>query len=120
MNVLQKAPNIVVACVTTIILATIAGVVLLTITGHSTTDFSYLIGNILSGLGVLGSGGAFLYASASARSAHNVEEQTNGTMDERISNGIQRALLAHDIEVHGVSPSVPPPLNTPGGIGGTE
>jgi hypothetical protein len=99
--------------VTILIGLAIACVTILVVTGHNTSELDNLITNILAGLSVLGGGGAFLYASASAKSAHNVEEQTNGTLDTKISSAIKSALLEHDAEVHGVNPTVPPPLNAP-------
>lgn len=115
MNVLQKAPNVVVVCVTVLVGLAIAGEIVLAATGKPATDFTQLINNILTGLSVVGGGGALLYAGASARSAHNTEQQLNGSLDKRISDAIQTALSAHDAEVHGVSPSVPPPLNASDG-----
>lgn len=109
MTVLQKAPNIVVACATILIVTAISGVVVLVALGKNPGEVEHLIGVIMQGIAVLAGSGAFIYAGAAARSASNAEGQLNGNLDKKIQESIKTALIAHDAEVHGTAPTVPPP-----------
>lgn len=119
---LQKASNVVVVCVTVLILAAIAGAIFLIYKGKGTSDFTGVITTLMSALSLLGVGGTWLYSAAGAKSSHNAEQQTNGSLDARITTAISTALMTHDTLVHGVVPQIPPPLlatPTPDGTDGT-
>lgn len=107
---LQKAPNVVIVCLTAVIIAAIGVTGWLVTTGHSASEVKDILGTVLGGLSTVAAGGAWLYASASAKSGDNVEKQLNGNLDARMAVMLQKALLTHDIEVHGANPTVPPPL----------
>lgn len=110
MNVLQKAPNIVVVCATIIVCVALGGVVILIALGRNTNNLTAVIDTLLQGAGVLVGSGAFLYAGAAARSSSNAEGQLNGALDKKIQNALHTALMAHDVEVHGAQPTVPSPV----------
>jgi hypothetical protein len=110
MSVLQKAPNVVVACATIIASLSIVCVALLIALGKDPTEIQHILGTLLNGVAALAGGGAFIYAAASARSSDNVEKQLNGPLNDKLHQTIHAALLAHDIEVHGAAPTVPPPI----------
>lgn len=101
---LKNASNFVVACVTLIFVAAIAGGVILIVDGKET------LSTIVSGIAALASALSLLYASAGANSAHNADEQTNGKLKDAMNVAIQTALMTHDTMVHGVVPQLPPPL----------
>lgn len=92
MGVFSKAPNIVVVCVTILIGLAITGVVVLLAIGRSADELTHIINVVFQGLGVLAGSGAFLYASASAKSGHNVEKKLNGELDARIENAIEEKM----------------------------
>lgn len=108
MDVLGKAPNLVVVCATVLIGLAIAGVILLIALGRSTEEFAHIVQVVLTGLGVVSGTGAWLYAGASAKSGHNVEERLNGQLDGRIAEAVQIALLKHDAVLKGGSDGTSP------------
>lgn len=109
MTVLQKAPNVVVVCATVLVGVTIVCVAALIALGKNPGQVETIVATLLQGAGVLVGSGAFLYAGAAARSSSNAESQLNGALDAKIRTAITETLLAHDIEVHGAAPTVPPP-----------
>ena len=100
MSVLQKAPNVIVVCVTVIVLAVILGSTALIITNHDPSQLQKIIPTILSGLATLAGAGAWLYAGASAQSGTNVERQMNGTLDKKIGDAVTSAMTAHALTSH--------------------
>jgi len=92
MNVLTKAPNLVVACVTIVLVAVIVAVTVLSVSHANTQDLFRLISMVFSGAGLLTGTGAFLYSSAAAKSGSTTEQRLNGELDARIQNAILVAL----------------------------
>lgn len=95
MGVLQKAPNVIVVCVTLIVISVILGSTILIATNHDPSQLQKILPTILSGLAALSGAGAWLYAGASATSGNNVEKQMNGTLDAKITNAVATAMTAH-------------------------
>jgi hypothetical protein len=85
---------------------TLACITVLILAGRNPSEIEHVVGIILAGLGALAGGGAWLYAAAGSASSSTVEDHLNGDFDRRIKD----ILMAHDIEVHGAHPTVPPPV----------
>lgn len=100
MNVLQKAPNVIVVCVTLIIVSVIVASTVLIVTNHDPSQIQKILPTVLSGLAALSGAGAFLYAGASAQSGNNVEKQLNGTLDKKIGDAVTAAISAHAQAAH--------------------
>lgn len=100
MNVLSKAPNVIVVCVTLILMAVIVGSTVLIATNHDPSQLQKILPTVLSGLAALSGAGAWLYAGASAQSGTNVEKQLNGTLDKKIGDAVTTALQAHSLTSH--------------------
>ena len=64
--------------------AVVAGFVVITVTGQSTTDFSAFVGRMLNAVSALGSIGAFTFAADAARKSGRAVQQTNGSLDARM------------------------------------
>jgi Kef-type K+ transport system membrane component KefB len=78
----KNVPGIVWVCATVTIVAIIGSFVILGVTGADATEFRSFLNTIMNAATVLLSGGAFVFAGASAK-------QTNGVLDDKI-----RAALA--------------------------
>lgn len=97
MSVLERAPNIVVVCATILIGLAISGIVVLIALGRSTEEFTHIVTVVLNGLAVFSGAGALLYAGASAKTGHVVEQKLNGELDARIIKAVGDAMLQHDV-----------------------
>ena len=113
MNVLQKAPNVIVACVTVIIVSVIVGSTVLIATNHDPSQLQKILPTVLSGLAALSGAGAWLYAGASAQSGTNVEKQMNGTLDKKIGDAVTSAMTAHSLTSHQPVTVVTPVMTQP-------
>lgn len=113
MNVLQKAPNVIVVCVTLIILAVIIGSTVLIATNHDPSQIQKVLPTVLSGLAALSGAGAWLYAGASAKSGENVEKQMNGTLDAKIADAVTAAIGAHAQVAHQPVTVITPVIGQP-------
>lgn len=109
---LQKAPNIIVVCVTGVILAVIASITILIVTNHDPSSVEKLLPTVLSGLAALAGAGSWLYAASSAKSGDNVEKQMNGTLDAKIAGAITTAMDAHARASHQAVTVVTPVVTT--------
>lgn len=113
MSVLQKAPNVIIVCVTLIIVSVIIGTTLLIATNHDPSQLQKILPTVLSGLAALSGAGAWLYAGASAQSGTNVEKQMNGSLDKKIGDAITTALSAHAQTSHQAVTVVTPVVSQP-------
>lgn len=100
MNVLSKAPNVIVVCVTLVIVSVIIGTTILIATNHDPSQLQKILPTVLSGLAAVSGAGAWLYAGASAQSGTNVEKQMNGTLDKKIGDAVSAAISAHAQAAH--------------------
>lgn len=118
MSVLSKAPNVIVVCVTLIIVSVIVASTVLIVTNHDPSQIQKILPTVLSGLAALSGAGAFLYAGASAQSGSNVEKQMNGTLDKKIGDAVSSAISAHAQAAHQPVTVVTasPPIVTPSNV----
>jgi hypothetical protein len=112
-NVLQKAPNVIVVCVTVIVVSVIVGTTVLIATNHDPSQLQKILPTILSGLATLTGAGAWLYAGASAKSGDNVEKQMNGTLNTKIAQAISVAMYEHANASHQPVTIVTPVVTQP-------
>lgn len=93
---MSKASNTVLAvCGTTLGVAVIGAFTYLSHSGGDTADLRSLINMVLNVAAVVLSGGAFATASASATSAKNAEEQTNGKLTTTVQSAIATEVAKH-------------------------
>lgn len=103
-NVVQKAPNGVIAlCVTSVVLALIGAFTALAYAGKDTQQLAYLLNALMSSLGFLTGTGAFLYAGAAAKSSAQTEENTNGELTRRIHAAVANAMREAQEEERGTT-----------------
>jgi preprotein translocase subunit SecD len=85
-DTVTKAPNwVLVVCGTLVALAIIAAITLLSATGSSSDDLIRLVNTAMNFLGILLGGGAWVTASAAAKSASAVEDKVNGVDPKDVS-----------------------------------
>lgn len=76
------------------VVAIFAAYVVTPLTGADGTELRSLINQILNVGTLLAVGGGAVYSGAAARNSEKAAEQTNGTLDARITEGVARALDA--------------------------
>lgn len=76
------------------VVAVLGAFVVLGVTGADTSELRWVVLAILNAGGGLASVGGIVYSGSAARSAHQAAEQTNGALDDRIADGVLKALAA--------------------------
>lgn len=94
-EVMRNVPNALFYTVGACFIAIIAAFVVLAWNGSSTADLRAFLNTILNIASVLLGGGSLVFAGAAAKSAGRAEQQTNGALDDRIAEGVSRALTRH-------------------------
>lgn len=95
-DLVKNAPNALVFAVTAVFVTIVAAFVVLAVTGSSSEEFRSFLNTVLSLATVILSGGAAVAAGSAAKSSANTETQTNGVMDQRIADGVKKALAEHE------------------------
>jgi hypothetical protein len=89
MNWVKKAPTAVlvasIAAVAVVVLAFLAGFVVLTLNGQDTSEYRGLVNLAMNAVAVLLGAIAAVGSTSAAKSASNAEEQSNGTLTARDS-----------------------------------
>lgn len=94
-DVVKNAPNALIWAVTVVFVAVLASFVILSVTGSNSDDLRSIINTIMNVAAVVLTGGGAVLAGSAARSAKNTEEQTNGSLDKRIADGVAAGLAVH-------------------------
>lgn len=74
------------------VLGLLASFVVLGVTGGDTAELRLTILTLLNAVGAIGSVGGVIYSGSSAVKANQAAEQTNGALEQRIADGVNRAL----------------------------
>lgn len=74
------------------VIGALGALVALSISGASTTDYWRFLNFAWNGLLLLATSGGVVYAGAAARNSEKAVQQTNGSLDARIQDNVQRAL----------------------------
>lgn len=77
---------------TAAVLALVGGFVVLAVNGSDSSELRWLVLTLLNVGGGAASVGGLVYAGAAARNSQVAAEQTNGALDARIQQGVERAL----------------------------
>lgn len=90
---MKNAPNWVIAVCSTIVFITIvAAFTLMAVLKVDSGEFRSFLNTVLNVASVVLSGGAFIAAGSSAKSAAKAEEQTNGQLTSTIHEAVQKAI----------------------------
>ncbi len=90
MNLLSKAPNVVIViCITMLLAVTIGSITVLVALGRNPHDVISFIMVLLNAAGLLLGSGAFLYSASAAKSSSQASEQLNGGLTQRIEAAVQ-------------------------------
>ena len=74
------------------VLGALGALVFLSASGADTSDYWRFLNFAWNGFQLLAVSGGVVYAGAAARNSEKAVEQTNGTLDARIQDGVQKAL----------------------------
>lgn len=90
---MKNAPNwVIVVCSTVVFITVVAAFTLMAVLKVDSGEFRSFLNTVLNVATVVLSGGAFLAAGSSAKSAAKAEEQTNGQMKSTIHAAVQDAM----------------------------
>jgi hypothetical protein len=91
---LKNVPGVVWACVTVAFVAVLAALVVMAAIGADSTELTRFL-NLIMNTAILVVGGAgAVYSGAAAKSAQDAAQQTNGALDQRITDAVSQALTA--------------------------
>ena len=101
---MKNAPNpILWVCGTVVFVTIVAAFVVFGITGSDATEFRSFLNILLNVVGTLFGAGAFVTASAAAKSAAKAEEQTNGVLTDRVKTAVHEAINGKESNSNGGS-----------------
>jgi hypothetical protein len=80
------------------VLGALGALVALSLSGADTADYWRFLNFAWNGFQILAVSGGVVYAGAAARNSEKAAEQTNGTLDARIQEGVRKALDAQRAE----------------------
>lgn len=89
---LKNVPVVVWACVTVAFVAVLASLVIMAAIGADSTELTRFLNLIMNTAILLVGGAGTLYAGAAAKSAQDAAQQTNGQLDQRITDAVAQAL----------------------------
>src|ERR1700748_3937836 len=88
-DVVKNVPNALIWAITIAFVAILAAFVILAATGSSSADLRSILNTILNVASVIFGGTGLAAAAAAAKSAGRAEQQTNGQVDQRITDGVR-------------------------------
>lgn len=92
-DIVKNAPNpILWVCGTIIFVTIVAAFVVFGVTGSDASEFKSFLNILLNVVATLFAGGAFVTASAAAKSASKAEEQTNGQLKENVKAAVHEVI----------------------------
>jgi ABC-type transport system involved in cytochrome bd biosynthesis fused ATPase/permease subunit len=91
---LKNVPGIVWACVTVAFVAVLAALVIMAAIGADSTELTRFLNLIMNTAILIVGGAGAVYSGAAAKSAQDAAQQTNGQLDQRITDAVAQALTA--------------------------
>lgn len=98
-DIVKNAPNSLIWSVALCFIAIITAFTILSATGNSSDDLRAFLNTVLNIASTVGAGASVIVAGAAAKSAGNAEKQTNGALDQRITDAVRQALAEQDPRV---------------------
>jgi hypothetical protein len=89
----------------TAVIAILGGLVVLSVSHTSTTDFWRLLNLLFNLAGVVAGSGGLVYAGAAARNSQAAAQRLNGGLDARIREAVHKAMDARTPPSHKTDPS---------------
>lgn len=91
---MKNVPTAAWVFLTVAFLAVVTAFVVLGVTDTDPAEFRGFLNVVTNLASILLGGGGLVYGAAAARNSQTAVEQTNGTLDQRIADGVAQALAA--------------------------
>jgi hypothetical protein len=91
---LKNVPGIVWVCVTLAFMGVLAALVVMAAIGADSTELTRFLNLIMNTAILIVGGAGAVYSGAAAKSAQDAAQQTNGQLDQRITDAVAQALTA--------------------------